>query len=935
MTRHQAALTLSRGRASILARPLMTRDEAEGASVFCCDFVRLAAVLVQGSQAAGDVWPLGHLGVPACEMNLWSLRFSAFLISQHEQEIVSENLDGFHEISRIASRMGLHSRQYGKAVVFSKVPLPRYRRDLDDRCLRRQVVLPLSVEKEVDAYLESFLDERQDGFLGIPEPSRNEYLATANGHYPLPENLLDQTKSFQLKSMQQNWLNSPKGQEMFEFRKSLPAYKVVVVSGETGCGKTTQLPQYLLESEIESSRGASCSIICTQPRRISAIFGSERVAAERGEKLGENVSSQQSLVLRMSFVSFTKTVYESEWSYYTLGRRLQSDPSLEGVSHVIIDEIHDRGMNEDFLLVVLKDILPRRPDLRLILMSATLNAELFSSYFDGAQNMHIPGFTYPVRTHFLEDILENTLTSAESKRFTWIPEPDWIDFKLIEHVLCHIVRGETPGAVLVFMTGWGDINHLKSNLQAHPLLGDPSRVLLLTCHGSMDNTKQKLIFDRPPDGIRKIVVATNVAETSITINDVASARQRRGRAGRVMPGECYHLYPKQFYDALDDYQRPELLRSPLQTLCLQIKSLRLGNISEFLSKALQSPEPLSVQNAVEDLKIIGALDDNENVTVLGEYLSTLPVEPKLGKMLVLGSIFSCLDPILTVVAGLDVKDPFIPQFDEKNVPVYSKRLLLSSGNYSDHLTLVRAYDGWKEAQKEQSGQAFCLMNHLSPQPLKDIDSMREQFLTLLKNASLVSNVEECNKLSHNEHLVRAIICAGLFPGVSSTVNHMNKITFETMDETEARLCSYTVNGLVTEIPKRIPYPWLVFNQKVKVRSVSLRDSTGVSDSALLLFGGNLSPGSFDGHLTMLGGFVEFFMRPSLVDTYLSLKTELDQLIQTKLQNPRRDNELDEKLISAIRHTMVRKTPRASFISGLDTNTGLQFNNMEIGEQSGS
>lgn len=179
-------------------------------------------------------------------------------------------------------------------------------------------------------------------------------------------------------------------------------------------------------------------------------------------------------------------------------------------------------------------------------------------------------------------------------------------------------------------------------------------------------------------------------------------------------------------------------------------------------------------------------------------MSTLPVEPKLGKMLVLGSIFSCLDPILTVVAGLDVKDPFIPQFDEKNVsffwrkcsyekqnqnvsclishlvrslqvPVYSKKLLFSSGNYSDHLTLVRAYDGWKEAQKEQSGQAFCLMNHLSPQPLKDIDSMREQFLTLLKNASLVSNVEECNKLSHDEHLVRAIICAGLFPGVSSTV----------------------------------------------------------------------------------------------------------------------------------------------------------------------
>ncbi|KAF8103693.1 hypothetical protein N665_0186s0061 [Sinapis alba] len=888
--------------------------------------------------------------MPACEMNLWSLRFSAFLISKHEQEIVSENLDGFQKISGIASRMGLYSRQYDKAVVFSKVPLPRYRRDLDDRCLRREVVLPVSVEREVDAYLEDIFDERQDGFLGIPKPSRNEYLATGNGHSQKSASPLPEAKSFQLKSMQQNWLNSPQGQEMFEFRKSLPAYKerdvilklisenqVVVVSGETGCGKTTQLPQYILESEIESSRGASCSIICTQPRKISAISVSERVAAERGEKSGENVGYK----IRNEGILGKDT----RLLFCTSGillRRLQSDRSLEGVSHVIIDEIHERGMNEDFLLVVLKDILPRRPDLRLILMSATLNAELFSSYFDGAQTMHIPGFTYPIRTHFLEDILENTFKTAESKRNTWIP--DCIDFDLIQHVLCHIVKGETPGAVLVFMTGWEDINYLKSNLQAHPLLGDPSRVLLLTCHGSMENSKQKLIFDRPPDGIRKIVVATNIAETSITINDVvfvvdcgkakessydalnntpcllpswiskASARQRRGRAGRVMPGECYHLYPKQVYDALDDYQRPELLRSPLQSLCLQIKSLRLGKISEFLSKALQSPEPLSVQNAVEDLKTIGALDDNENLTVLGEYLSTLPVEPKLGKMLVLGSIFSCLDPILTVVAGLDVKDPFIPQLDKNNV----KKLYFSSGNYSDHLTLVRAYDGWKEAQKEGSGQAFCRMNHLSLQRLKDIDSMRKQFLCLLKNASLVSNVKECNKLSHDEHLVRAIICAGLFPGVSSVVNHTKEVSLETMDEKQARLSSNSVNG-VDRLTTRIPYPWLVFNQKVKVKvhSVFLRDSTGVSDSALLLFGGNLSPGSSDGHLTMSGGFFEFFMRPpSLADTYLSLKTELDQLIQTKLQNPRRDNKLDDKLISAIRLLLSKDKCEGRFVSNV-------------------
>jgi ATP-dependent RNA helicase DHX36 len=353
-------------------------------------------------------------------------------------------------------------------------------------------------------------------------------------------------------------------------------------------------------------------------------------------------------------------------------RRLLSDRNLNGVTHVFVDEIHERGMNEDFLLIVLKDLLSRRRDLRLILMSATLNAELFSSYFGGAPTIHIPGFTYPVRAHFLEDILERTgykLTSSNQlddygqdkvwktqrqllprkrkNQITTLVEdalktssfetygsrtrdslsnwnPDCIGFNLIEAVLCHICRKERSGAVLVFMTGWDDISCLKDQLKAHPLLGDPNRVLLLACHGSMATAEQRLIFEKPPPNVRKIVLATNMAEASITINDIvfvvdcgkakettydalnntpcllpswiskASARQRRGRAGRVQPGECYHLYPRCVYDAFADYQLPELLRTPLNSLCLQIKSLQVGSIGEFLSAALQPPAPLAV-----------------------------------------------------------------------------------------------------------------------------------------------------------------------------------------------------------------------------------------------------------------------------------------------------------------------------------------------------
>uniref|UniRef100_A0A2N9HTV7 RNA helicase n=1 Tax=Fagus sylvatica TaxID=28930 RepID=A0A2N9HTV7_FAGSY len=309
---------------------------------------------------------------------------------------------------------------------------------------------------------------------------------------------------------------------------------VIVVSGETGCGKTTQLPQYILESEIEAARGAVCNIICTQPRRISAMSVSERVAAERGEKLGESVGYK----VRLEGMKGRDT----RLLFCTTGillRRLLVDRTLKGVTHVIVDEIHERGMNEDFLLIVLKDLLSRRPELRLILMSATLNAELFSSYFGGAPMIHIPGFTYPVRSHFLENILEMTgyrltpynqiddygqekvwkmqkqaqtlrkrksqiasavedaIEAADFKEYNLRTQeslscwnPDSIGFNLIEYVLCHIVKKERPGAILVFMTGWDDINSLKDQLQAHPLLGDPSKVLLLACHGSMASSEQ-------------------------------------------------------------------------------------------------------------------------------------------------------------------------------------------------------------------------------------------------------------------------------------------------------------------------------------------------------------------------------------------------------------------------------------------------------------
>ncbi|CAH8270070.1 unnamed protein product [Arabidopsis lyrata] len=954
----------------------------------------------------------------------WKWKLGILLANDSEQEIVSRDKRDrrdYEQISSLAKRMGLYSEIYGKVVVASKVPLPNYRPDLDDKRPQREVVLPLSLQRRVEGLLQEHLDRQQlssgkanECVADSQPPKQTEELPDENSDSFLDGSVMEkvlQRRSMRMRNMQRTWQESPEGRTMLEFRKSLPSFKdkerllqaiarnqVIVVSGETGCGKTTQLPQYILESEIESGRGAFCNIICTQPRRISAMAVSERVSAERGEPLGETVGFK----VRLEGMRGKNT----HLLFCTSGillRRLLSDRNLNGVTHVFVDEIHERGMNEDFLIIVLKELLPRRPDLRLILMSATLNAELFSNYYGGAPTIHIPGFTHPVKAHFLEDVLEITgykLTSFNQvddygQEKTWKTQkqlmprkrknlittlveealsksnfesynsrtrdslsswmPDCIGFNLIEAVLCHICRKERPGAVLVFLTGWDDIRSLSDQIKAHPLLGDPNRVLLLMCHGSMATAEQRLIFERAPPNIRKIVLATNMAEASITINDVvfvvdcgkakettydalnntpcllpswisqASARQRRGRAGRLLPGECYHLYPKCVYDAFAEYQLPELLRTPLNSLCLQIKSLQVESIAEFLSAALQAPESLAVQNAIGFLKMIGALDEKENLTDLGKLLSILPVDPKLGKMLIMGAIFRCFDPILTIVSGLSVRDPFLLPQDKKDLAL-SAKLRFSAKDYSDHMALVRAFEGWKDAEREGSAYEFCWRNFLSAQTLQAIHSLRKQFNYILKEAGLVhDDLTLNNKLSHNQSLVRAVICSGLFPGIASVVHRETSMSFKTMDDGQVSLYANSVNSRFPTIP----YPWLVFGEKVKVNAVLIRDSTGVPDSSLILFGGALSTGVQVGHLKMLDGYIDFFMDPNLADSYVKLKEELDKLLQKKLEDPSMDIHKEGKyLMLAVQELVAGDQCEGRFVFGRDTKRPSQ---QQIGE----
>ncbi|KAI5068622.1 hypothetical protein GOP47_0016967 [Adiantum capillus-veneris] len=927
-------------------------------------------------------------------IDAWKWKLSVLLRNPIEREIVTRDKRDKRDypcLAALAQRMGIYSQVYGKVMVFSKIPLPNYRPDMDDKRPTRKVSIPLSVQQAVQKTLEEHLERKEvfgskilmDNLISawggekLPALEPPSLVEDFSVQSPLLDNVLLLKRNMHLRDRQQTWQESSEGKEMLAFREKLPAYKerdsfllavkrhqVLVVSGETGCGKTTQLPQYILESEIQAGQGGSCNIICTQPRRISAISVAERVAVERGEQLGESVGYK----VRLEGMRGMST----RLLFCTTGillRKLMADPDLKGVSHVIVDEIHERGMNEDFLLVVLKDLLVRRKDLRVVLMSATLNAKLFSSFFDGAPLLHISGFTYPVNIHFLEDVLELTgyrfgefdqvddygqekawkmqkmmqrskrnplvalaedaIANADLRKYSgetqlslsqWNPE--CFGFNLIEAVLCYICKSEREGAILVFMTGWEDINALKDCLMRNPLLGNPSKVKLLPCHGSMASADQKLIFEPVPAKIRKIVLATNLAETSITINDIvfvldcgkaketsydalnntpcltptwiskASARQRRGRAGRVQPGECYHLYPKAVFEALTEYQEPELLRTPLHSLCLQIKSLKLGNIGDFLAKAMQTPDPLSVRNSVQLLKTIGALDDEEELTNLGIHLANLPVDPRIGKMLIFGAIFSCLDPVLSIAAGLTVRDPFVLPVEKKEVAEAAKHRF-GRNDFSDHIALVRAYDRWKETMDAGTAVDYCWKNFLSFSTMQVIHSLRRQFEMLLRQAGFVDPVPEyTNQYSKDVNLLKGIICAGMFPGISSAWTMDSNTKYKTVEDGAVLLHQSSVISKI----ERMPYPWVAFYEKIKSGNILLRDGTAISDSMLLLFGGKLYKSERAGHLHMQEGLLQFTLHIPFAEVILWLRRELDNIVSQKLKNPKLDVLHDNKRV---------------------------------------
>ncbi|XP_071321926.1 3'-5' RNA helicase YTHDC2 isoform X2 [Trachinotus anak] len=859
-----------------------------------------------------------------------------------------------------------------------------------------------------------------------------------------------------------------------EIVKLIRGNRVVLVVGETGSGKTTQIPQFLLD---ECSRnGEPCRIFCTQPRRLAAIAVAERVAAERGESVGQTVGYHIRLESRVS----PKTLLTFCTSGVFLRTLMAGDASLTTVTHVIVDEVHERDGLTDFLLTKMKDVLQRIPSLKLILSSAALDIELFLQYFGSCPVISLKGRQFEVQELFLEDVLRLTGFNNNDKRkyreetqrkekkqrcltewckaverscgdekqrspqsvaevlqdnsclnrgdssfnkltetgleqlepwlqkemdscissiflnedqdtFTqlfnlilyervnvdythsetgatplmvtagrgfiaqmeqllimgadismkasngWtaldfakhfqqteavdllqssIPlreassldkstvlqcdsaelsteeqellrlyhlsfDDEWVDLDLIMDLLHNICSTTCDGAVLIFLPGYDEIVALRDRIlyDDKRFSSHSERFQVFTLHSDMQTLDQKKAMKTAPPGVRKIILSTNIAETSITINDVvfvidsgkvkeksfdtlshvsmlktvwiskASALQRKGRAGRCRPGVCFHLFSRLRFNNMLEFQVPQLLRMPLQELCLQTKLLAPSScpVTEFLSKAPQPPPAHAIRNAVHMLKTIDAMDQYEDLTDLGYHLADLPVEPHLGKMVLSAVVLKCLDPILTIACTLAYRDPFVlpAQGSQKRAALHCRKRFTSS-SFSDHMALLRAFQAWQKAHSEGWERSFCQKNFLSQATMDMILGMRTQLLGQLRAIGFVrarggSDIRDVNLNSENWAVVKAALVAGMYPNLV----HVNQETSLLSSNREKKVHFHPTSILSqfkeissAKSAQALPTDWLIYNEMSRGhRMASVRCCSMVTPITVALFGG--------------------------------------------------------------------------------------------------
>ena len=563
---------------------------------------------------------------------------------------------------------------------------------------------------------------------------------------------------------------------------------VVVIVGETGSGKTTQLTQYLMEEGY-----AKYGLIgCTQPRRVAAMSVAKRVSEEvagcqelEGKKLTKKDELGGTIGYAIRFEDCTSE--DTAIKYMTDGvllRESLNDADLNKYSAIVMDEAHERSLNSDVLFGVLRKVVARRTDLKLIVTSATLSSDAFSNYFGGVPVFRIPGRTFPVETYFAKGVQEDYVMAAVKQTL-------------------QIHFNSPPGDILIFMTGQEDIEGTcKVIAEKMEKLGENSPPLLvLPMYSQLPADLQAKIFEAAPKGIRKVIVSTNVAETSLTVDGIryvidsgfcklkvynpkigmdallvtpvskANANQRSGRAGRTGPGYCFRLYTdRQFRDELMESAVPEIQRTNLSNVVLLLKSLGIKNLLDF--HFMDPPPQENIMNSLYQLWILGALDNTGDLTPMGRRMAEFPLDPPLSKMLLFAHEKErCSKEVLIIVSMLSVPSVFFrPKDREEESDAAREKFFVPE---SDHLTLLNVY---QRAKQYKFDPEWCTKHFIHSKGIRKAREIHAQLLDLMKQQKL-----DPNSSGGSWDVIRKAICSAYFynsskiKGIGEYINMLNGI----------------------------------------------------------------------------------------------------------------------------------------------------------------
>lgn len=624
-----------------------------------------------------------------------------------------------------------------------------------------------------------------------------------------------------------------------EFAKMLRKNQFVVLVGETGSGKTTQIPQFIVH--LLKSHSKTGMVACTQPRRVAAMSVSKRVAEEMDLTYGDEVG----YTIRFDDKSGPNTILK----YMTDGMLLREamiDPRLSKYSAIVLDEAHERTVSTDILMGLMKIIAANRKDLKIVVMSATLDAGKFQKYFNDAPLLQVSGRTFPVEIFYTPE-----------------PESDYLEAAV--RTALHIHLEEAPGDILLFLTGEEEIEDacLRLRKESQKFGKRIPELMVVPLYSSLPPSLQQRIFDVAPGPRRKgdkpgrkIVVSTNIAETSLTIDGIvyvidpgfskqkvfnpririesllvspisrASAQQRSGRAGRTRAGKCFRLYPERvFLNELLEQTHPEILRCNLGSVVLELKKLGIDDLVHF--DFMDPPAPETLMRALELLNYLGALDDEGELTDDGKMMGELPLDPQLSKMLISSPKYDCSAEILTIVAMLSVQNCFVRPRDRQRMADQAKAQFAHPDG--DHLTLLNVYQAWEDVQ--QGGKDnWCHENFLNPRALRMGKDVRAQLERVMKRLKLAVISPKWGTNSYYTKIRQALV-VGFFMQVAHLERGGNYVTIK--DNQLVRIHPSTVLEVSPE--------WVIYNEFVLTTQSFIRTVTSVRPEWLL----EMSPHYYD------------------------------------------------------------------------------------------